>query len=119
MVYGPAMSLQLYHYLHLLGLIVVFLGYGSLLSGDGAKTALKWTGAGALVSLVSGFGMLAKMGLFTTMPTWAWIKLGLWLVIAGLPVLAKRRILTGPAVVVLGALVGAGLAWLGFFKPAF
>ena len=113
------MSLPLYHYLHLLGLIVVFLGYGSLLTSDGAKTALKWTGAGALLILVSGFGMLAKIGILAPMPAWAWIKIGLWLVLAGLPVLAKRRVLQGPVVALLGALVGAGLTWLGLFKPTF
>ena len=46
------------------------------------------TGTGALVNLVSGFGLLAKMSLFHPLPGWAWLKLALWLAIALLPVLA-------------------------------
>ncbi len=117
--YSAAMSLQSYHYLHLIGLILVYIGFGCLLSSEGAKTAMKWHGAGLLISFASGFGMLAKMGLFRTMPSWACIKIGLWLVLAVLPVLAKRRVLAARVVVLLAALIGAGLAYLGYFKPVF
>lgn len=113
------MSYELYHYLHLLGPILIFLGYGRLFSEQGMRTAMILTGAGAVLNLVTGFGLLAKMNLLSPFPAWAWIKLGLWLAIAGLPVLAKRRVLPPPAVVGLGALVGAALAWMGWFKPSF
>jgi hypothetical protein len=55
------MSIQTYHFLHLIGLILVFIGFGGLLSSEGAKKAMKWHGIGLVISLVSGFGMLAKM----------------------------------------------------------
>lgn len=111
------MSLQVYHILHLLGLMLVFVGFGSLLSTEGAKSAMKWHGIGLVVSLVSGFGMLAKLGIFKDMPTWVWIKIGLWLVLGFLPVLAKRRVLSAHIVVLLGVLIGVGMAWLGYLKP--
>ena len=110
------MSLQFYHYLHLIGLILGFVGYGGLLSSERARSAMMWHGIGLLVSLVSGFGMLAKMGIMGSMPLWVWIKIDLWLVLGFLPVLAKKKILSGPAVVKLAILVGAALAYLGYFK---
>jgi hypothetical protein len=111
------MSLQVYHILHLLGLMLVFVGFGSLLSTEGAKSAMKWHGIGLVVSLVSGFGMLARLGIFKDWPTWVWIKVGLWLVLGFLPVLAKRRVLSAHIVVLLGVLIGVGMAWLGYLKP--
>ena len=81
------MSLQFYHYLHLIGLILVFVGYGGLLSSERAKSAMMWHGIGLLISLVSGFGMLAKLGMSWPWPLWIWIKVALWLVLGFLPVL--------------------------------
>jgi hypothetical protein len=115
----PAMSLQTYHILHLVGLILVFVGFGGLLSSDGARKAMKWHGIGLVVSLVSGFGMLAKMGIMGSMPVWVWIKIALWLVLGFLPVLSKRRVLSAPVVVLIAMVVGAVLAYLGYMKPAF
>ena len=110
------MSLQFYHYLHLIGLILVCVGYGGLLSSERAKSAMMWHGIGLLISFVSGFGMLAKMGMSWPWPLWIWIKVALWLVLGFLPVLAKKKILSGPSVVKLAILTGAALAYLGYFK---
>ena len=110
------LSLQSYHYLHLIGLILVFIGIGGMLSSEGAKKAMMWHGIGLLISIISGFGMLAKLGIMGTMPVWAWIKIGLWLVLGFLPVLAKRRVIATPLVVLIAAITGAALAYLGYFK---
>lgn len=112
------MSLPFYHLLHLVGLIFVFIGFGALLTPD-SRRAMKWHGTGLLISLVSGFGMLAKMGIFKSMPTWVWVKIGLWLVLGFLPVLSRRGVLPAGLVVLIAAAIGAGLAWLGYTKPVF
>jgi NAD/NADP transhydrogenase beta subunit len=114
------MSLPFYHYLHLIGLILVFIGFGGLFSSEGAKKAMMWHGIGLVISIVSGFGMLAKLGIMGTMPVWAWIKIGLWLVLGFLPVLAKRRVIAAPLVVLIAAIVGAALAFIGYtYKTGF
>ncbi len=113
------MSLQTYHILHLVGLICVYIGFGGLLSSEGAKKAMKWHGIGLVISLVSGFGMLAKMGIMGAMPMWVWIKIGLWLVLGFLPVLSKRRMLAPSVVVLIAIIVGVALACLGYLKPVF
>lgn len=120
------MSPQIYHFLHLIGLIFVFIGFGGLLSSDGARKAMMWHGIGLVISLVSGFGMLAKFNKllpagapsYYSQP-WVWAKFALWLVLGFLPVLAKRRVLPAKTVVLIAAVVGAGLAYLGYFKPSF
>jgi hypothetical protein len=120
------LTLQTYHFLHLIGLILVFVGFGGLLSSEGAKKAMKWHGIGLVISLVSGFGMAAKYSKllppdspsYYTQP-WVIVKFVLLLVLGFLPVLAKRRVLAAPVVVLIAMIVGAVLAYLGYFKPAF
>ncbi|MEN3939959.1 hypothetical protein WJU23_01595 [Prosthecobacter sp. SYSU 5D2] len=111
------MPLAVYHILHIVGLILVFIGFGALLSSEGAKSSMKWHGTGLLLSLVSGFGMLAKMGIMGAMPVWVYIKLGLWLVLGVLPVLAKRRVVKPVVVVFVAAMIGAFMGYLGYLKP--
>lgn len=110
------MPLAAYHILHILGLILVFIGFGALLSNDSAKSAMKWHGTGLLISLVSGFGMLAKMQLFSALPTWVYVKLGLWLVLGFLPVLAKRRVVKPSVIIFIAALIGVFMGYLGYTK---
>lgn len=111
------MPLAVYHILHIFGLILVFIGFGALLSSEGAKSAMKWHGTGLLISLISGFGMLAKMGLFSALPVWVYIKLALWLVLGFLPVLAKRRVIKPSVVIAFATLIGATMGYLGYMKP--
>ena len=112
------MSLPFYHILHIVGLICVFAGFGAMLSTESRRKAMMSHGIGLLISIISGFGMLAKMGIMKSMPTWVWIKIGLWLVLGFLPVLARRGV--SPRVVLLIAIViGSTMGYLGYFKPAF
>lgn len=108
------MSPQIYHVLHLVGLVCVFIGFGALLSGY-SKGAMKWHGIGLLISLISGFGMVAKMQLPMT-SKWLIVKMVLWLVLGFLPVLVKKGV-SPKTVVTIAALVGVTLAYLGYMKP--
>jgi hypothetical protein len=80
---------------------------------------MKWHGTGLLISLISGFGLLAKLGIFKSMPTWVYIKIALWLVLGFLPVLARRRVIAAPLVVILAIITAAVMGYLGYTKPAF
>jgi hypothetical protein len=111
------MSPAFYHIAHLVGLIFVFTGFGALLSTETARSAMKWHGIGLVISLISGFGLVAKLGLSYSSP-WLIVKMALWLVLGFLPVLARRKILSAQAVLLLAILTGAVLAWLGYLKPA-
>ena len=107
------MSIAFYHVLHVAGLISLFIGFGAMLGSD-SKTAMKWHGIGLVIMLVAGFGMLGKLGLMKSMPTWVWIKMGIWLALGALPVLAKRQVLPKGAVILLAVLLAVAAASLGY-----
>lgn len=111
------MSPAFYHIAHLVGLIFIFVGFGALLAVDGYKRAMKWIVLGLVISLVTGFGNLAKLGIMANMPKWVWVKIGLWLVLGFLPVLVKRQVLPARAVVYIAIVIGACVAYLGHLKP--
>ena len=74
-------------------------------------------GIALLLLLVTGFGMLAKLGIMKSIPLWAWIKVAIWLIAAVLPVFVKRKILSGTVAVFIALALGAVAAWLGYLKP--
>lgn len=80
------MSYQFYHILHLLAaFILVAYSYMAFGNPDPARKriTLMVTGIASLVMLVSGFGLLARIGLAQTgMPGWAWVKLICWLTLS-------------------------------------
>lgn len=114
----PAMSPVFYHILHVVGMIFVFTGFGALLSTETARSAMKWHGIGLVISLITGFGLVAKLGLSYSSPGLL-VKMALWLVLGFLPVLARRKVLPAPVVVVLAIITGGVLASIGFLKLGF
>ncbi len=105
---------------HLIGLMALFIGIGGQIAMSSTADAGKRKifgmlhGIGLLLLLLAGFGYLgvAKMGT----PLWAWVKTALWLALGAFPILAKRRILSDSALVILALVLGTVLAWLGLFK---
>jgi len=117
------MPYETYKLLHVVGLLLLFLGMGGLLFGarsehePAPKATARLHGVGLLVMLVAGFGMMARLGVQWPWPGWLIAKLGVWLTIGALPVLVRREILPcGLAWPVAGAL-GALAAWLAINKP--
>jgi|CXWL01.1.fsa_nt_gi hypothetical protein len=95
------MSPKFYVLMHLFGMFSVLaavasLAYREMVGGPGGpdeKTARRLVmfehGFGLLLMLVSGFGLLAKLG-HQGVPPWAWGKVGIWLVFAAAPFLVRR-----------------------------
>ena len=109
---------HIYHILHLVGAIFLFVGFGGLLSANGnTRTAMKFHGIGLLILLVAGFGMIAKLKLSYT-ALWVLAKMVIWLALGALPVLAKRRALQPGVVVLIAIALGGAAAYLGYLKPA-
>lgn len=111
------MDAQIYKFLHLVGLIIFLLGLG------GAIAATKETfkpyailhGVGLFVMLLGGFGMQAKYQYDILSPGLV-TKLLIWLLLGGLLVVAKRRVL--PKTVLWAVIIAlASIAsYLGLFK---
>ena len=92
------MDPSFYQVLHIVGISMVFLGYGALLARSMAapenvsirKLGSITSGVGLLLILVAGFGLIPKLGHSYT-ETWILVKLIIWLLLGGLIVLINRK----------------------------
>jgi hypothetical protein len=94
------MSITVYKLIHLIGvaMILVALGGLSLHAISGGEKAHEWRrpammthGFGLLVSLVGGFGMLARLGIHWPWPGWVLFKFIAWLAFGGITMLLYRK----------------------------
>ena len=123
---GPSMPVDFYRTLHLIGIFTVILSLGGMclhvISGGtrnyaGRKFAAISHGIGLLVVLVSGFGLLAKLGYLQALPGWAVAKLVTWLILGGMPALIYRQPRLSRLFWIL-ILAFSGLnAYLAIYKP--
>ena len=87
-----------YQVLHIVGISMVFLGYGALLARSMAapenvsvrKLGSITSGIGLSLILVAGFGLIAQLGHSFT-DTWILVKFAIWLILGGLVVLINRK----------------------------
>ena len=92
------MDPNFYQVLHIIGISMVFLGYGALLARSMAapdnvsvrKLGSITSGIGLLLILVAGFGLISKLGHSFT-ETWILVKFVIWLIFGGLIVLINRK----------------------------
>jgi hypothetical protein len=78
-----------YKWLHLVGVFLILFAFGSLIFRSSAKAespdfSKRWLsvahGVGMLLSLVGGFGMLARLGISgQEWPWWVSVKFAIWL----------------------------------------
>jgi len=117
------MSYFYYKILHVFAILVLFTSLGTLAAaGSGTGGRLRRIagvahGVAMAIILVAGFGLLARLGLFGSIPAWAWLKIGLWLLL-GLVVLPLRRqpkwiAWLWPMIPIVGGLA----VWLAVMKP--
>jgi hypothetical protein len=92
------MNPNIYQVLHIVGIAMVFLGYGALLARSMAapdnqsvrKLGSITSGIGLLLILIAGFGLISKMGYSFSSP-WLIVKMLIWLALGGLIVLINRK----------------------------
>jgi hypothetical protein len=93
------MSYEFYKILHLSSLMASFLSLAVLaatyrlkekIDPQVKKIAGMTHGISLIVVLVSGFGLIAKLGMLSGLPTWIYGKLILWLVLGGSLVLVRK-----------------------------
>ncbi len=118
------MSPSLYKVLHIFGVLLSFAAIGGLIlqamvgsaeKNRARKLAGMTHGIALILILITGFGMLAKLGL--GFPLWVWVKLVIWLLIGGSIALIRR--LPQHATLFWFALpiLGAFAAYLAIFRP--
>lgn len=118
-----------YEVLHIIGIAMLFLAIGgvSVHAANGGTKATTSTrrlvssihGFGALLILVGGFGMLARIGLKhgEGFPGWLWVKLAIWIILSAIVVLPYRRpALARPFIALLPFLAGVAV-YMALYKP--
>ena len=86
------MSIELYQIVHIFSVILMTaVTFAALASPrpENKRRSMMWSGILAVVALVSGFGLLASLGL--AMRGWVAIKLVCWLGLTALTSLAYRQ----------------------------
>jgi hypothetical protein len=119
-------SLTVYKLLHLVGVVFLFSALGALLAGSWPGTAGAtdtWRkrsgithGLALLVVLVSGFGMLARLG-GGSWGLWVWLKVATWLALGASLVLVRRQPRLVPILWFVLPLLGGFAAYLALYKP--
>lgn len=116
------MSPELYRVLHVVGVLMLFLGLGGMFAseaGKGSKLFSMLHGIGLLLMLVAGIGFAHKSEPPLGWPNWLLAKIACWIVVGALPVLVKRGVMPRLAGILLVLAVGAVAIWLAQTKPSF
>jgi hypothetical protein len=85
------MSPTFYHILHVLALLALYGGtfYAFAAPAETRKRTLMLTGIASLVMLISGFGLMHKLGLAWT--GWVFVKIVCWLGLSALGGIGYKR----------------------------
>lgn len=119
------MSYEFYKILHVASVIIVLFAMGGLTAvakAVAANNAPKQKifsilhGVGLATLLVSGFGLLARLGLVGDMPDWVKLKVGAWIVVGSFAAVYKRKPHWAYATGGLALFVAFAAAHLGLFK---
>lgn len=120
------MSYEVYKIIHLVSIVLLFSGLMGLLTVRMAgvelapnirKLVFMSHGIGILFVLVSGFGLLARLGLTQNIPGWVFGKLTIWVILGGAVALVKRKGHMGWPIFLLLMAIFATAAYLAVVKP--
>jgi hypothetical protein len=122
-------SRNFYEILHIIGIALMFVAIGGVAvhAANGGNKAESQTrklvsighGVGALLVLVGGFGMLARIGMQhgAGFPAWLWIKIAVWAVLSAIVLIPYRKpALARPFFVLLPLLAGVAV-YSALYKP--
>jgi uncharacterized membrane protein SirB2 len=98
-------SYEIYKFIHLLSLFFLFTGLSvAFFSANQIKFFKIMNGVSSLLVMVSGMGLMARLGIKhgEPWPQWIFIKFGVWFILAvGGAIVAKRFPKVGPKAYVL------------------
>lgn len=120
------MSFEIYKVIHLLGVFMVLVPLGAIVihmanGGTRNHPSRRLLGmthsVGLLLSLIGGFGLLARLGTINGLPGWIYAKLGIWLFFGGMTALVYKKGDKATAWWTLIFVLGATAAYLARYKP--
>lgn len=120
------LSYSIYKLIHLAAIFLLLSGLGGLwalkAAAGGAeypklrKLVMAVHGTAMFLILLGGFGTMARLGIATPWPTWIWVKLVIWIVLGGLPVILSRGSAVAKLAVFLAPLLAAVAAWAAIYQ---
>lgn len=121
------MTYEFYRVLHLFSISGIALSLGGMsiyMAAGGSKAAFKIRkfvmmvhGLGLFLTLVGGFGLLARLGLVQGLPGWSIAKLVIWLILGGLPALIFKKPQHAKTIFIAVWVVIGVAAYLARYKP--
>lgn len=123
------MSYAAYKLIHLLGILSLMVALAGMAAhaaaghakeeNAGYRSLLALHGLGALVALVGGFGLMARVGLVhgEPFPGWIWTKLALWFLLGGCIALPYRKQKWARGLLYALPVLGLLGAYLANYKP--
>ena len=117
------MSYEFYKIMHVFSAFVIFTSLGTLAAtirhdSSRLRRIAQIGHAIALATLfVAGFGLMARLGMFGSIPVWAWIKIGLWLVLTLIVLPLRRQPGWVTALLISIPILGGLAVWLAVQKP--
>jgi hypothetical protein len=117
------MSYEFYKILHVFAAILLFTSLGTLAATARSETEQLRRLAGIshgialAIIFVAGFGLLARLGMFGSIPAWAWLKMGLWLILAAVVIPLRRKPEWATALWLAIPIVGGLAVWFAVAKP--
>lgn len=123
------MSYVAYKLVHLFGLFALFAALAGMAGHAAAghpkadntsyRALLFLHGAGALIALTGGFGLMARTGILhgALFPGWIWAKLILWLLLGGMIALPYRNRPLARTLLLGLPVLGLLGAYLANYKP--
>lgn len=120
-------SYSVYKVIHLVGVLMVFLALGGVVTHfiNGGVKKHSWSkpiaithGVGLFLSLLGGFGLLARLGIVHGgLPGWVWAKLGIWALFAILIGVVARKPNWAKPIWPFVIVLGVTAAYLAGSKP--
>ena len=117
------MSYEFYKILHVFSVVVLFSSLGVLAAfGSSREAGLRRFasiahGVALAVIFVAGFGLLARLGMFGSIPGWAWAKMVVWFLLGAAVIPIRRRPDLAARLWSIVMLVGGVAVWLAIQKP--
>ncbi|MBL8754287.1 MAG: hypothetical protein JNK15_13375 [Planctomycetes bacterium] len=113
------MTPDLYRLLHVVSLLIAFLGIGGMLAHEAGKAPKLFAalhGIGLLGMVVCGVGLMHKASPAIGWEPWIFAKLGAWVLLGAMPVMVKRGMITRFLALLLTLGIAVGAAGLALVK---
>ena len=113
------MSYLFYKVLHVASLFLLFTSLAAIAfsAADKRKPWAALHGIASLIVFIAGFGLLAKIGAMKAFPSWAIVKIVIWLALGAMPIILRKKPGMALQLLLASVLLGAVGSYTAVNKP--